>query len=344
MGRGEAVGRDYVSGKISGKNNYFDSISMSVKALLEPFSSEDLSNDKILDRLKRAEPGESELPLLCAVETAMLDLMCKTSGADIYDLLGSKPLRVSLSYGGTLPLLPQPAAEKLLGGYKQLGITNLRVKISNDPEYNRKTLQLVRTIMGEEYDLKVDTNAGWSYEDALINLPLLKEFGIRIIEEPFGRENIQGEQLIKRLNLSPAASGIVFMADESALTINDIRSAAAQKTFGMINIRLAKNGGLLKALELAKTADSLGLRYMAGCHVGETGILSAAGRAAASLMNKPEYVDGSYDSHLLSGNITTEDLSFGFEGKADIIRNNNLGFRIDKHKLEGFTDERIRCF
>ena len=40
------------------------------------------------------------------------------------------------------------------------------------------------------------------------------------------------------------------------------------KTFGMINIRLAKNGGLLKALDMAETAAKAGLDYMCGCHVG----------------------------------------------------------------------------
>jgi muconate cycloisomerase len=133
------------------------------------------------------------------------------------------------------------------------------------------------------------------------------------------------------------------MADESVLTAEDVKRSAKEKTFGMINIRLAKNGGLLKALELAETAEKLGIRYMSGCHVGETGILSAAGRAAASLMKSPQYTDGSYDSHLLSGNISMEDLSFGFGGRADIIRNNGLGFKIDKNKIEGFTNERITC-
>ena len=83
---------------------------------------------------------------------------------------------------------------------------------------------------------------------------------------------------------------------------------------------------------------------MSGCHVGETGILSAAGRAAASMMNNPEYVDGSYDAHLLSENITEKDLSFGPGGKAEIIRGRGLGFKIDENKLQGATDERIKCF
>jgi len=95
---------------------------------------------------------------------------------------------------------------------------------------------------------------------------------------------------------------------------------------------------------MAAETEKLGLRYMAGCHVGETGILSAAGRTAASVMKNPEYSDGSYDSHLLTGNITRQDLSFGQGGEAKIIRNCGLGFEIDEEKIEGYTSERIECF
>lgn len=342
-GWGEAVIREYVSGKLESNKKFIETVSAAIRSLLDPFISRQLTEDQILSELSDCKPAENELPLLCAVETALMDLLCTASGSDIYSLLGRSPAREIIIYGGTLPLLPTPAAEKLLGGYKKLGITNLRVKIGSDPEYNKKTLLLVRKIMGENYDIKVDTNAGWTFDDAIINIPLLRELGVKIIEEPFGKENSGCGNTLCRLIKSGNTDGIIFMADESALTAEDLKTAAKEKTFGMANIRLAKNGGLLKALEMAEAAEKLGIRYMSGCHVGETGILSAAGRLASSLMKTPEYTDGSYDSHLLTGNITEDDLSFGPGGKANIIRNKGLGFRIDENKLEGFTHERINC-
>ncbi len=338
-GYGEAVIREYVSGNTDGE------LTAEFNNLLEPFRTDELSADRVISILENTDPDPSRLPLLCAVETAVLDLLCNAEKTDIYGLLGYAPIRNEIIYGGTLPLLPEQAAEKLLKGYKQLGITNLRIKINRDPEYNNGILSLARRIMGETFDIKVDANAGWTLDAAERNLPLLREWGVKIIEEPFGREEISsGTQQLGNLIDSGLAEGMVFMADESALTAADILQAAEQKTFGMVNIRLAKNGGILKALKLAETAAKYGIRYMSGCHVGETGILSAAGRAAASIMKQPEYVDGSFDSHLLSGNITVDDLSFGEGGKAGIIRNSGIGFKIDQNKLEGFTCERNRCF
>ena len=107
----------------------------------------------------------------------------------------------------------------------------------------------------------------------------------------------------------------------------------------MINIRLSKNGGLLRSLELEERAISHGIDCQLGCHVGETGILSAAGRVAASLMREPVYVDGSYDEYLLSDNITTKNLTFGHGGRADVVRDEGLGFTIGDEALERLSYE-----
>ena len=354
-GYGEAVVREYVSGSLesadsseAAQNNPMELLKNTFTELLEPFREKNISTEDILNILKAINPPVEQLPLLCAIEIAILDLLCTSERVDIYKLLRKPPVREQLSYGGTLPLLSAPAAEKLMQGYKKMGIGCMRVKIGSDNTYNDNTLSIVRKMMGDDFDIKVDANAGWSLADAETAIPVLKKHGVSIIEEPFGRETeaagCQSKKRIIRLMKSEASRGMIFMADESALNIADVRLAAAEKTFGMINIRLAKNGGLLKALDMAETAGELGISYMAGCHVGETGILSAAGRAAASMMKNPQYVDGSYDSHLLSGNITDKDLSFGAGGIAGIIRNRGIGYKIDKLKLEGFTHEKIRCF
>jgi muconate cycloisomerase len=107
--------------------------------------------------------------------------------------------------------------------------------------------------------------------------------------------------------------------------------------YRMLNIRLAKNGGLSKCLALAVQAEKMDLGYALGCHVGETGILSALGRVAASLMRRPMYVDGSYDTILLADNVTKENFSFGSGGDAPIIRGRSLGYQVDDAKIHRYA-------
>lgn len=236
-------------------------------------------------------------------------------------------------------MLPPPAAEKMLRAYLQAGITNLRIKLARDTEYNRRILEKGRGLLGNEYDLRVDANAAWSVDETISHLPLLREFGISLIEEPLGRD----WEGMRRIGAAPESGDFCFVADESAVSFQDVAQISQDGSFGMINIRLSKHGGLLRSLHMARLAKEAGLSYQLGCHVGETGILSGLGRVAASLMERPVYVDGSYDRHLLADNIITEDYTFGYGGVASIRRNQAAGYIVDTSKLERLTSDYYAC-
>lgn len=347
-GFGEAVAREYVTGTSSGA---LEEIADTVGGILQALPPGEGGNSdfskavfpltiKELEKfMLSSEWPRSELPLLCAVEGALLDLMCRYNKVDIYTLLQRAPRREEIQYGGTLPILPEPASEKMLLAYKQMDISNLRVKLANETTYNRRVLEKARRILGDEYDLRVDANAAWSVEETLDQLEVLREYGISLVEEPLGLDREE----MRRLCAFPQSTDFCFVADESAVTFQDIEKIKRDNTFGMINIRLSKHGGLLRGLRTAELADEYGLKYQLGCHVGETGILSGLGRVAASLMSTPLYADGSYDRHLLAENIITKDYTFGFGGTAAIRRNQGVGYIVDTSKLEKVTSDYCTC-
>ena len=329
-GFGEAIIRGYVTGKIGDGADLLKNARDIVMEILEPLIERDISWEEGKEHLDSLSLEIQEFPLLCAVETAMLDIFCDNSGKDIYQLLEKRPLRESIQYGGVLPMLPPVAAGYLLDMYRKVNIRSLRIKVGTDLDYNEEIFRLSRDRLGRDFDLRVDANASWSLDMALQNLTLCREYGISLVEEPFGR----GREEILLLSNCPESRGFQFVADESALSITDIEAMAENRGFHMINLRLSKNGGLFKVLKMAEMAERIGLRYQIGCHVGETGILSALERVAASILPKAVYVDGSYDSYLLSENITSKDLSFGLNGVAGIIRGQGLGFTVDEDRLE----------
>ena len=67
----------------------------------------------------------------------------------------------------------------------------------------------------------------------------------------------------------------------------------------LFNLRLSKCGGFIPSLRLAQLAKRHGLGYQLGCQVGETAILSAAGRHFATSVDGIRYLEGSYDRHLV---------------------------------------------
>jgi len=338
-GFGEAIVRDYVSGEIWKNADLLKNAKEIIVRILEPLMGKDISWEEAKEHLGSLALESHELPLLCAVETALLDMFCHSSGQDIYGLLKKEPLKQTIRYGGILPMLSLSAAEHILDLYKKTNIRNIKIKLGTDLDYNEKILKFSREKLGRDFDLRVDANASWSLEMALGNLKLCRKYGIFMVEEPFGRDREEILFLLK----DPENRDFQFVADESVLTVDDIETIVRNKSFHMLNLRLSKNGGLLKVLKMAEIAEKKGLKYQIGCHVGETGILSASGRVAASILPKTVYVDGSYDSYLLSENITSENLSFGFGGVAEIIRGQGLGFIVDETRLWRLSIGKTQC-
>ena len=74
-----------------------------------------------------------------------------------------------------------------------------------------------------------------------------------------------------------------------------------------------------------------------GCHPGETGLLSAAGRHVASRVRGLRYVEGSYDGFILAKNLTVQDLTFRYGGWAPPLSGPGLGVEVNPGALERMT-------
>ena len=330
-GFGEAVVREYVSGSLGTGVELHREAARITSELLGPLRGRELSWKDAADHLSGLSCQAAALPLLCAVESAVLALAVDEAASDAYAVLGQQPLRQSVTYGVVLPFVPLTEAAKLIAMCAQAGITNVKVKVGRDPAYNEGMLSLCRKALGDAFDLRVDANSAWSANDLDAHLPVCERFGVRLVEQPFPAS--EGPEAAQRL----AARGIGVMADEGVLTSDDVRRLARTGAAQALNLRLSKNGGLSRVLALAADAESCGLSYQLGCMVGETGVLSCMGRLAASLAPHPRYVEGSYDELLLQENIVTPGFNFGAGGRAPIMRGPGMGYRVDGERLGRFT-------
>ena len=112
-------------------------------------------------------------------------------------------------------------------------------------------------------------------------------------------------------------------------------------TADLFNVRLSKCGGLLRSLQIVELARAAGLGVQLGCHPGETGLLSAAGRHLAANVRGFRYVEGSYDRHVLAANLIREDITFRYGGRAQPLDGPGLGVTVDPAALERMTVRRL---
>ena len=120
--------------------------------------------------------------------------------------------------------------------------------------------------------------------------------------------------------------------------MEDVERAISDKHFDVINVRLTKCGGFLNSLKIIERIRAAGLRYQVGCQLGESGILSAAGRALCAVSSDALYCDGSYDAFLLRENLTTEHVTFNHGGRAAPLKGPGLGITVNLENLKRFSD------
>ena len=90
----------------------------------------------------------------------------------------------------------------------------------------------------------------------------------------------------------------------------------------------------MNALKMINMVRAHGLFFQVGCQLGESGVLSAAGRTLSLFCMDALYHDGSYDALLLKENITTEDITFEHGGWAGSLEGAGFGAAVDIEKLD----------
>ncbi|MFM7832851.1 MAG: enolase C-terminal domain-like protein, partial [Planctomycetaceae bacterium] len=94
-----------------------------------------------------------------------------------------------------------------------------------------------------------------------------------------------------------------------------------------------KCGGILPSLQLVQLARKHGIRCQLGCQVGETGILSAAGRHFACSVSDLWFLEGSFDRFLVRDRLTEQDLTFGRAGRAFSLLEPGLSVAVDECRV-----------
>ncbi|MGH7200059.1 MAG: mandelate racemase/muconate lactonizing enzyme family protein, partial [Planctomycetaceae bacterium] len=215
--------------------------------------------------------------------------------------------------------------------YRAYGFRHCKLKVGSAARDDAATVRRIRRAMGRHVDLRLDANAGWTREQTLRLGECLRTQRVSAVEQPLPHEHRRSLRAIRK------ELGVPIVLDESLCSMSDAREAIALEACDVFNIRLSKCGGFLPSLRLAAAAGRAGLGYQLGCQVGETGILSAAGRHFATSVAHIRYLEGSYDRHLVTERLTVQDLTFGYGGVAQAINRPGLGIDIDEAAVKRVT-------
>jgi L-alanine-DL-glutamate epimerase-like enolase superfamily enzyme len=242
---------------------------------------------------------------LSALDSALHDLAARRLGVPVYRLLGLARPEPTSAY--TLSIADRETT--LREAEKLSGFPVLKMKVGGG-----KDLATVRAVAGaSDAALWVDANEAFSPEEAPGVARELKETGaVRLIEQPVPAS--AGPGALR--GVTEAAEPVPVVADESAVDTRDVPRLAG--CVSGVNVKLAKCGGLRRALEMIHVARAHGMLVMLGCMI-ETSLGIAA---AAQISGLVDFVD--LDGAMLLADDPFEGLGYE-KGRIILSQESGLG-------------------
>ncbi|MFM6925149.1 MAG: dipeptide epimerase [Ferruginibacter sp.] len=244
--------------------------------------------------------------LVCALDMAGWDIYGKLKRKQLHELWGldtaTAPFTDFTIGIDTIENMVAKMKEKPWPIYK------IKVGVAGDIEMVTALRQHTDAVF------RVDANAGWTLEQALQKIPLLKELGVEFVEQPLAKDDWEGMKVLYEQSVLP------LIADESCVVEADVEKC--HQHFHGINIKLTKCSGITPAKRMITKAKELGMKVMVGC-MNDSSVGTAA---IAQLAPMLDYVD--MDGPLLLAEDIAEGVHFD-DGKIIYTDSPGLGTSIN---------------
>jgi len=269
---------------------------------------------------------------ISGVEMALLDIKGKALGAPVFELLGGK-CRKEIPYAGYLFIdEPEKNAQKALE-YKKQGYSEMKLKVGRNLKQDIETLEAIRSVVGWDMKIRIDSNMNWSVPTAIKWIRELKRFDLQYVEQPVPDYDLDGMAAVRR------AVDVPIAADEACGSVHSVMELIRHEACDVFVVYISEAGGLTRAKQIAAIADACGKWCTMGTWA-ETGVATMAG--AHVIMSSGNF-PFSNDTHymLQSGDVLMEPLEFQ-NGALKLSDKPGLGLELDMEKLEQMSRKDVR--
>ncbi len=237
----------------------------------------------------------------CAVELAALDLVARRAGVPLENIVDAPALDVAIGYTAVMGDSSPNKTALMCAAYGLLGFTDFKIKLSGDVVRDRARLRQ----LPKGSRVRVDANNYWGdAADCIAHIRALDR-PIWAIEEPVAA----GDENAMRAIAEALEAKIIL--DESLTRLEQLDSYAVDPERWIANVRVSKSGGILRAVRLARAAQSMGMGVIIGAHVGETSLLTRAALAVGQSISAPPLArEGAYGTILMKADLTLPALRF----------------------------------
>lgn len=284
-GYGEAVGTPPITGETLGSIEA--AVAGPISAALCGRDVEDL--DAAGQALSASVVGNFSAK--SAVDCALYDLVARRLGVSLRAVLGGggadvlTDITVSAADPGGMT---DAARHRLAAGFHVL---KLKVGGHGDVDRDVTRVKAVREGVGNDVTLRVDANQAWSPRGAVHAIRAFEDLGLEVslVEQPVAAKDLDGLAFVTAHVDTP------IMADESVFTGRDFLDVVKRRAADLVNVKLAKCGGLRAAQALLAIAETTGVSALIGCMLElPLAVAAATSLAAARLPDAVHDLDAAW--------------------------------------------------
>jgi L-Ala-D/L-Glu epimerase len=225
-------------------------------------------------RVRRAVAGN--LAAKAAMDVALHDVAARRRRVPLPVLLGGAGLTVATDVtvsAGSAEEVAKAAVDRVADGFGAL-----KLKVGTDAVSDSAQVLAVREAVGADVTLRLDANQGWTPREAVRVVGRLEDGGadVELVEQPVRAADIAGLGWVTDRVQTP------IMADESVFGVRDLVRVIERRAADLVNVKLAKSGGLIPARTLLDLAEAHDMGTMIGSMMEtHVGVGAAASLAAA---------------------------------------------------------------
>jgi L-alanine-DL-glutamate epimerase-like enolase superfamily enzyme len=266
-----------------------------------------------------------------ALDMAVWDALGRTLDLQVTELLGgyTDRMRVCHMLGFDEPAAMVAEAERMRESY---GITTFKVKVGRKPfQLDTAVVRALRDGLGEQVELYVDGNRGWSPAESARAMHEMADLGLLFAEELCPADDVLGRRwLVQQCD-------VPFIADESAVTPADVTREVLGGSATAVSIKTARTG-FTRSRRVHHLAEGLGIEVVMGNQIdGQLGSACTVAFGAAYRLTSQRA--GELSNFLdMSDDLLTEPLEI-HRGELPIRPGAGHGVEIDPEKLARYRQD-----
>lgn len=282
----------------------------------DPWNWEALVDD--LTRRSHKSYGTLFWRALCGIDTAVYDLLGRSVGRPVYQLIGGAVRTDIPVYGSSLrrDITPEEEVERLQALREEHGFRAFKIKVGEMmgrdtdpwPGRSRRLVRAVRDAFGPDVVLHADGNGGYSPGEAIRIGRLLEELDYGHFEEPCPWNELESTAEVARVLDIPIAGG------EQDNVLEQFHRMIRMRAVDIVQPDIGYIGGMARARKVTQMADAAGV--VATPHAANQSLIQvftlhlAAAQAAVSAFQE--------------WNIEPFDWTEGIYGPMPVVRDGNV--------------------